>query len=221
MITLFKYRYFTTETNRVRLHQLLSRQEIYCPTPSELDDPYDCNIGTANHLMWKFVKFGVFCACGDEHNDILLFSNYADKHTGVCLVFSVEEGGTIGESTFLGFAKRIRYKRDFPQFSQKNIHELLLTKYAVWHYQDEFRTIANLDDNPSKFRRFEKEELTGIRFGLKMKEDDQREIAQWTRDAGLSHVQFFKARLRQDCFRLAYDPIDFVDKVNKQVQATS
>ncbi len=209
MVRLFKYRCFTSETDKDRFRQLICRQEVYCPTPLELDDPYDCNIGTANHLMRRLVKFGVFCACGDRHNDILVFSLYADKHTGLCLEFSVAEGGTIGESTFLGFAKRISYEADFPQFTQENIHRLLWTKYAAWAYQDEFRTIANLDHDPSKFRRFQKEELTAIRFGLRMKEDDQRKIAQWTHEAGLIHVRFFKAWLRQDCFRLAYDRIEF------------
>lgn len=157
MVKLFKYRRFRSETDKDRVCQLLCRQEIYCPTPYELDDPYDCNIGIADHLMGRLVKFGVFCACGDKHNDILLFSHYADKHTGVCLEFSIEEGGTIGESTFLGFAKRISYEKEFPLFTEENIHRLLLTKFAAWDYQDEFRTIANIDHNlgshsPSRVR---------------------------------------------------------------------
>jgi hypothetical protein len=93
------------------------------------------------------LKFSVFCACGDKHDDILLFSLYADKHTGVSLEFKVEDGGTIGESTFLAFAKRITYKgrENFPRFTQDNIYQLPWTKYVAWQYQDEFRSIANIE----------------------------------------------------------------------------
>ena len=211
MLTLFKYRRFNTKTDRERLQQLLFDKKIYCPTVSELDDPYDCNIDTAEPLMHRLVKFRVFCACGDKHDDILLFSLYADKHTGVSLEFKVEDGGTIGESTFLGFAERITYKarENFPRFNQDNIHQLLWTKYVAWKYQDEFRSIANIEENPHRFREFQKEELVSIRFGLKMDQIYQQKIMQWADEAGLTHVRFYKARLRNDCFMLTYDPLDF------------
>jgi hypothetical protein len=209
MIRLFKYRCFSSTIDRDCLQELLYRREIYCPTPPELDDPYDCNIGTADHLMGMLIKFGVFCACGDSHNDMLLFSHYAAKHTGLCLEFTVDDGGTIGDSTFLGFVKKVNYVTNFPQFTEKNIHQLLWTKHIAWRYQDELRTIADLEHDPSKFRQFKDHELTGIRFGLKMKEDDERTIARWAHDAGLTRVLFSKARLQQDQFQLVYDSKEY------------
>jgi hypothetical protein len=207
MLTLFKYRCFTTETDKDRVRDILLRQEVYCSTPAELDDPYDCNIGTAAHLMDMLVTHAVFCTSGDRHNDILLFSQYADRHIGMALVFTVDDGGTIGDSTFLGFAKKMTYVDDFPTFDNSNIHKVLWTKYAAWSYQDEYRTIASLDHDSSQYRRFEKHELTEIRFGLNMKEADQQMIMQWASTAGLTGVKFFKARLRKDKFQLAYDQI--------------
>ena len=207
MLKLFKYRCFTSQTDKDRVNDILLRQEIYCSTPVELDDPYDCNIGTAAGLMGMLVNHAVFCTCGDQHNDILLFSQYADRHTGLSLVFTVEDGGTISDSTFLGFAKKVTYVDDFPTFERNNIHQVLWTKYTAWGYQDEYRTIASLDHDPKQLRQFKKNELTEIRFGLNMKEADQLLIMQWASAAGLTGIKFFKARLRKDKFQLAYDPI--------------
>jgi hypothetical protein len=207
MLTLFKYRCFTNQTDKDRIRNILMRQEIYCSTPDELDDPYDCNIGTADGLMGMLVTHAVFCTCGDQHNDILLYSQYADRHTGLALVFTVEDGGTNGDSTFLGFAEKVTYVNGFPTFDKNNIHQVLLTKYTAWSYQDEYRIIACLDHDPKQQRQFKKKELTEIRFGLKMKEADQQLIMQWASAASLTGIRFFKARLREDKFQLAYDPI--------------
>ena len=207
MLTLFKYRCFTSTTDRDRVRDTLFRQEVYCPTPAELDDPYDCNIGTADHLMGMFVNCGVYCTSGPQHNDILLFSQYADSHTGIALVFTVDDGKIIGDSTFLSFSNRITYVHDFPVFDKRNIHKVLWTKYAAWEYQDEYRVIANLDQDSKKCRRFEKYELTQIRFGLRMTEDDQRTIIQWAHDAGLTDIKFLKARPRKNKFQLVYDEV--------------
>ena len=87
MLRLYKYRSFTMGADRERLKQMLISQELYCPTAVELNDPYDCNIGTADKFIGQLKKYGVFCTSGEKHNDILLFSHYADKHTGLCLVF--------------------------------------------------------------------------------------------------------------------------------------
>jgi len=207
MFRLYKYRSFTTGTDRKRLKRILIRHELYCPTPVELNDPYDCNIGTADQFIGQLIKFGVFCTSGEKHNDILLFSHYADKHTGLCLVFQVDTERIIAETSFLGFSERVNYVQDFPKFDGTNIHHLPKTKYFVWEYEDEYRVLADLESRPSKFRSFEKDELVEVRFGLEMKEQDQQLIKQWSNLGGLSRVRFSKADLRQDTFQLSYSPL--------------
>ena len=93
-LRLYKYRSFTTEVDRQRLKSILENRELYCSLPSELNDPYDCNIGTADHLMHLIVDSALFCMSGEVHNEILLFSHYADKHTGLAFVF--EANNNIG-----------------------------------------------------------------------------------------------------------------------------
>lgn len=206
-LRLYKYRPFTTETDRDRLRRVLTHREIFCQTSRELNDPYDCNIGTADHLMHHLVRFAVFCTSGENHNDILLFSHYADKHTGLCLVFEVDNSRPIGETTFLGFSEPITYVEDFPRFDASNIHLLPKTKYAGWKYEDEYRVLADLEYNPSQYRNFESYELIEVRFGLKMKEEGQREIQERAAASGLDQLRFTKACLGRDKFKLNYCPV--------------
>ena len=207
MLKLYKYRSFLTRTDKGRLRSLLENQEIYCSTPDKLNDPYDCNIGTADHLLGHLVKVGVFCLSGPKHNDILLFAHYANQHKGICLEFEVDTGQTIGDSTFLGFAEPVQYVDNFPQFTPQSIHRLPKMKSRVWDYEDEYRVLADLKANSSPFRRFEKTELVGIRFGLRMSESEQRRIQKWAGKVEFPKIAFWKTSLRNDRFCFEYQMI--------------
>jgi hypothetical protein len=204
MLKLYKYRAFSNQIDRDRLRQLIETQQLFCSIPSDLNDPYDCNIGSADHLMHYLVKLGVFCTSGANHNDILLFSHYADRHRGACLEFEVDNERTIGGSSFLAFSEPIQYVENFPAFTAQTIHRLPKTKYIAWQYEDEHRVLASLDSNPSHFRSFEKNELIGIRFGLRMPEPDRRIIREWVNAIDFPNVIFWGTCLRNDAFGFEY-----------------
>ncbi len=201
---LYKYRCFRTPTDKDRLRDIVERQQVYCPTPDKLNDPYDCNIGSADHLLGMLVKLGVFSASGLGHDDILLFSYYAGEHTGVCLEFEVETHRTIGETSFLGFAQPVEYVNNFPPFSRETIHRLPWTKYQAWRHEMEYRVPADLNLDASPFRRFEKREFVGIRFGLRMNNDDQQLIRRWVEAVHYPNLVLCRTMLRKDCFALEY-----------------
>jgi hypothetical protein len=189
------------------VRSLLVERKFYCPVPSELNDPYDCNIGTANHLMGMIKKCGVFCLSGNKGDDILLFSFYADKHKGFSLEFEVDIDKTIGETSFLGFIQPVTYVNDFPIFDSKNIHKVLTTKYRAWQYEDEYRVFADLETNPSKYRTYSEGELIGVRFGLHMDPKDESLVGDWVNMGNHRKVSFKKAHLCKDRFGLEYIPV--------------
>lgn len=201
---LYKYRSFTTSTEKDRLRDIIENQRVYCPTPDKLNDPYDCNIGTADHLLSCLVNLGIFSASTQGHDDILLFSYYAGEHTGVCLEFEVETQGAIGELTFLGQAEPVEYVKNFPVFSKKTIHRLPWTKYQAWRHEMEYRAPANLDFDSSPYRCFEKEELVGIRFGLRMNPQNKNLIKEWVEAVSFPNLTFRQTTLRKDCFAFEY-----------------
>ena len=209
-LRLYKYRSFTSDVDRQRVKDIFQNRRLYCSLPSELNDPYDCNIGTADHLMHMIVDSALFCMAGEGHDEILLFSHYSDKHTGLALVFEADSGKAIPDTSFLGFSEPVNYVEDFPKYDTSNNHRVMRTKHISWKYEEEYRSIADLEHNPSKFRHYEKEELVEVRCGVKMKDEDQELIGQWALESDFDHVQFVKACLAPDRFKLEYKPISFL-----------
>ncbi len=207
MIKLYKYRAFSTEEQKNWVRDIIENQRVYCSTPDKLNDPYDCNIGTADHLFGYLSNTGIFSLCGPEHDEILQFSYYADSHRGICFEFEIDTDRTIAESSFLAFAQPIDYVKVFPPFNPDTIHRLPWTKYEAWKRENEYRVSANLDHDPSPYRGFRKEELIGIRFGLKMQLEDQQLVIQWAEEANYPNLKFWKTTPRTDKFRLMYKPL--------------
>ena len=189
------------------MRDIISNQRIYCSNIENLNDPYDCNIGSADHLLGHLKKYGVFSASGPDHDEILMFSYYAGGHTGVCFEFDAETNNTIGETTFLGFARQVNYVKDFPVFTKKSIHRLPWTKYFVWQHENEYRVPADFDSDASPFRIFKKDELVGIRFGLKVDPKDQEMIISWVNEANYPKIKFYKTILCKKSFSLEYQTI--------------
>ncbi len=203
-LRLWKYRSLETLEKKGHVKSLLVDRKLYCPLPSELNDPYDCNIGTANHLMGMIKKCGVFCLSGNKGDDILLFSLYANDHRGLSLEFEVDRDKTIGETSFLGFVEPVTYVSDFPAFDSGNIHKVLTTKYRAWQYEDEFRVLADLETDPSKYRIYSEGELVGVRFGLHMDAKDESLVRDWVNMGNHRNVSFKKACLSKERFALEY-----------------
>ena len=201
---LYKYRPIGTQIDKERLCDIIENQRIYCPIPKKLNDPYDCNIGTADQLLGHLVNLGIFSASGQGHDDILLFSYYGGEHTGVCLEFEVDIQKAIGDVTFLGSAQQVDYVKNFPAFSRETIHRLPWTKYNAWKHENEYRVPANLDFDASPYRFFEKEELVGIRCGLRIDPKDLKLIKDWVDANDYPNLTLYKTILRNDSFSLEY-----------------
>jgi len=208
-LRLYKYRPFTTQKDKDRVKGILQDRKLYCSIPSKLNDPYDCNIGTADHLMDMIVDSALFCMSGEDHDEILLFSHYAGEHKGLAFVFETDNSKAIPNLSFLAFSEPVNYVENFPSYDRYNIHHVMRTKHISWEYEKEYRSVANLEDDPSEYRYFEQRELVEIRCGVKMEEKDQDLIKGYALKSGFNHIQFTKACLAPDKFKLEYKPIPF------------
>ncbi len=139
---------------------------IYFPTPSKFNDPFELsakvNISTSpllKHLNarekeevqrifrlrtpaavseeWR-EKIGILCLTEDPLN-ILMWSHYAQNHTGICIGFDT------GELPFSGAQQVIyseeRPKAEFDSDSETLIERVLLTKSQHWKYEREWRIL--------------------------------------------------------------------------------
>lgn len=156
-------------------------------------------------------KLGVACFSGENADHVLMFSHYADRHKGIALVFDVVSDGPIGDLSFLGRGRRVSYVEHhrLPDLAKcrdsSRSHEVVLTKWKKWEYEDEYRVLANLEEcDPSPSRRYEQDELVGVVFGLHTPPFDRREVDCWLAEGGHEKVWRKQATLADDSFSLVF-----------------
>ncbi len=202
---LYKYCSLATKAQMMYVCRMIENREIFCADPSTFNDPFDCNIAT--HLKGFLKKLGVACFSGDQADNVLMFSHYADRHRGIALVFDVVTDGLLGELSFLGFCQKVNYVDDLSNLLDcKNdaaAHKTVLTKYKKWEYENEYRVFADLDEiDPSPIRHYECGELTGVIFGLHTPSADRLAVESWLGQSEHKNIWLQKAELAKDSFAL-------------------
>lgn len=135
--------------------------------------------------------------CLSEVNDnILMWSHYADRHTGVCLKLKCvpEEDSPWGVAVPIVYSKYMPRLLDEEKFAriisgQESLDDremtrrLVYTKADDWAYEKEWRIFAGDGRTPAKYEDllFGKNELDAIYFGCRMSDDDKREFASLVR----------------------------------------
>jgi len=91
-------------------------------------------------------RYRVYCLSPRSTSE-LMWSHYAAKHQGVCLEFAVR-------NELFCTALPVTYAESYPRFFMTGFSGLdeqiapLLTKSAVWSYEQEFRLISDEEGNP-------------------------------------------------------------------------
>lgn len=171
-----------------RLIESLVNQTLYFARVGDLNDPFDCRIdlqrafrraemstaGARRDFLssflanpqfftnWRlhFDAMGVYC-CSRTIEETLLWSHYADKHSGVCLEYKFLGKSLIGEITA---AQNVDYlddplvpwlvgsaPLDMTEFGKELALRYLRTKSPAWAYEQEARIIRQ-ESGPFKFR---------------------------------------------------------------------
>lgn len=196
----------------------LARSEIYFANPEALNDPYDCQVDLAQALaraieltsgaqrtalesadqrqpiLQEISKqlrtFGV-CSFSLSPMNQLLWSHYANKHCGVCILYTIpesyvrdEDNGIFGmsavdygDSPLTSFFLNYDFSGGDAHFSalaQEAIKKALTVKSSDWCYEQEVRMIRQQSSTmavPSEF-------LTNICFGLRTPVPERTKIRQ-------------------------------------------
>ncbi len=133
---LFRY----TQFCRDRLSQLFRENELYLPSPSQFNDPFDCSLDEATRLT--FIECGMGCFSAKNDN-ILMFSHYADHHQGICFgVDPIKLAHSMSDVTnrVRADVRPIWYFNKMPPLDFKTQPALCATcKHDVWSYEEEYR----------------------------------------------------------------------------------
>jgi hypothetical protein len=119
-------------------------------------------------------QYGV--TCFSEKKDIpLMWSNYADKHRGICLIFDWK----IHKEFFMGY--KVIYESSIQEISYDGnglleISKAFLTKLNHWSYEHEVRAILKLNNGNNQIAAFNPKALKGIIFGERILPIDKKTI---------------------------------------------
>ena len=157
--------------------------------------------------------FGISCFA-EKYDNILMWSHYADKHTGFCVEYDLSKMRS-QEAKLMLYPVIYSKKRPlFPlsmfDFSDvKNVKakegvlpyaditETLLTKSDIWSYEEEWRiihTLNNLDE-----QKLYEDIITGVYLGANISSDNEKLMREKANQKGIS---IKKMRLLEDKYEL-------------------
>lgn len=151
-------------------------------------------------------KMGVLSLSSNFEN-ILMWSHYSKSHTG--LVFEFTPKDVNDENSCFYHPDSVDYLESYVELSYANDHreeipKLLFVKYKDWKYEEEYR-IFDLDFQGEK--KFHKNELTAIIFGVNAKIENIQKIIDLCQMHGFDHMVFKKAKIEHGKFALSFEII--------------
>jgi hypothetical protein len=128
------------------------------------------------NLASMLERFGVSCF-SEIHDSQLMWSHYANKHSGFCVEYEVADKLTKPEVSL----QKVHYSTGYVKFDVMSFHtriartvnDMLTTKSADWSYEQEWRLIyAGLSDCPlpSPFK------ISRVYFGARMSQERCAEL---------------------------------------------
>lgn len=210
------WRFFRFRKINDFLWQEIELAELYCCEPSRLNDPFDCQIDvfdslsramnatpagvrrdTLEHILDQFRKhdprsnpLGVSCFSKTMENP-LMWSHYADSHTGVCLMYDFphnyfsERYNSSTEQFYMAGCAPVNYGDDayFDWLTAGDLNDpiqdhptinaaaqLLKTKSDCWRYEEEARIITSVPGHLGFEHSFLRQVTFGIRTSQKHKD---------------------------------------------------
>lgn len=147
-------------------------------------------------------RFGVYCFAGDPRN-VLMWSHYADNHTGICLQFERTR-----DLIVYSRALTVDYVDEYPVINWiagmgNALSTTFTRKHTRWRYEDERRILA--DGQAGRYVNVRPDSLTGLIFGCRSDENVRAAVGDILAEriaAGLSPVRVYYARQNPNCYDL-------------------
>ena len=162
-------------------------------------------------FMAEMANTSILCLTEDPNN-LLMWSHYANKHTGIVIQFSPKD-----IDSPLPRAKPVRYSRQLPTLKyedllynpnekiHKIIEEYTHTKSIDWQYEKEWRIVVagNVGIRP-----FLLAEIDAIYLGCNITPENKAKVASIAREKYLQ-ATLFQARKSPSCFSLDFEEIEY------------
>lgn len=161
---------YLTEVNERT--KALSQSEVYKRAQFLYNNPEETKILIDNEVVKVVENFKITCLSKTKKS-ILMWSHYADSHSGVCLKLDRKM-----DIDFFNSLLKVKYNRVYPTFNyiidrkkekESTIRHITGNKFSPWRYEQEFRILKN--KNKTNFRNdgllsFNENMLVEINFGI-------------------------------------------------------
>lgn len=180
----------------IKPSQLQQSASLFQRKPEEIID-------LVNNTKQKTINNkGVF-SLSKKHDDILMWSHYADYHKGVVLGLDL--------SSDLGFFLDpiiISYQDTYNELNyfknpKKSINDTLRIKSLQWAYEQEVRVYKKSHG----LHEIHKDAIKEVYFGINSTQEDINEMRQLFSDKKLSNVRFFKGEKAHASFKIEFSPL--------------
>lgn len=174
---------------------------------------------TYPELQNRFNSYGVSCFSKSNDN-ILMWSHYSEKHSGVCLEFNKDEMEmkivSGGQTTSLEPID-VNYSEEYPMFDffkamrhndSSEIEKALTTKSKDWEYESELRYIS-LKNGEQPFNIMA---LKKIYFGVKAPSGKIKDVVTLIKSLGYEHIEFYKMTLDSTTYSLNSEKLNYLVK---------
>ncbi|HZZ68224.1 MAG TPA: DUF2971 domain-containing protein [Phenylobacterium sp.] len=117
------------------------------------------------------------CSFAQSPNEVLMWSHYADNHSGICLQFNTDN------SFFRSsLPLQVKYSKKRPSYNAIDpgppaaLVDIMLTKADFWSYENEWRLI---EPRGGGIRSFPQEALSAIYLGCRASEENKALLRSW------------------------------------------
>jgi len=243
--SIFKYLPFNINTIAS-----LENSYIYHSKVADFNDPFDCNARLLGKIMRKdtypeeaaipvadfITHVGISCF-SKTNSSILMWSHYAEKHSGICIEYSSYELNLKSNDYSQGLNKSFHQKLLKNVFSVFNklyeveyfstlkkhtviqsrkglfntINHLFLTKYTDWSYEQEVRRVIYLESADNVGDRMfyhEPRLIKAIYFGALANDSTIEHVCRIAKDKYKNKIKLFRSVLSSSVFGIEFVPID-------------
>jgi hypothetical protein len=148
-------------------------------------------------------RMGIFCL-SERVDSVLMWSHYANNHTGIALRFEPMADVRAGLMPLL----KVRYQEDRPTISYFNSNvaidftDALATKALFWEYEREWRKIVA--EGAGNFAQFDPSLVTGLVFGVNCPQDLRDQVLELLQH---KEIDFSEARPSNENFEIIIIPL--------------
>lgn len=189
---------------------------IYELTKAEHDEKINIQLQLMNEKSQRETMVSCFSEVKDS---ILMWSHYANNHTGFCIEYNFKKAGS--DSILTQQLQPVIYRKDMFDIGKhfehtpKNSSRLnslfggyaSIVKAKEWNYEKEWRLVFSKEDREG----FNQELFTpeSIYLGTKISEEDKKEILKIAEE---KQIKVFQMKRANDQFKLIAEPILEGDK---------